>query len=87
MATWWMSMAKNLLSSLAILVFDGGSTMTKAIYTRTQLEPEMGAVKAQNFMMAQAMHAYSNGKRVCRVFSGEGKHRVLEQVIVSSGVN
>lgn len=47
--------------------------MTKAIYTRTQLEPEMGAVKAQNFMMAQAMQAYSNGKRVCRVFSGEGK--------------
>lgn len=61
--------------------------MTKAIYKRTQLEPEMGAVKAQNFMMAQAMHAYSNGKRVCRVFSGEGKQRVLEQVIVSSGGN
>lgn len=61
--------------------------MTKAIYTRTQLEPEMGAVKTQNFMMAQAMQAYSNGKRVCRVFSGEGKKRVLEQVIMSSGVN
>jgi hypothetical protein len=61
--------------------------MTKAIYTRTQLEPEMGAVKAQNFMMAQAMNAYSNGKRVCRVFIGEGKQRVLEQVIVSSGGN
>lgn len=61
--------------------------MTKAIYTRTQLEPEMGVVKAQNFMTAQAMHAYSNGKRVCRVFSGEGKQRVLEQVIVSSGGN
>lgn len=59
--------------------------MTKAIYTRAQLEPEMGAVKAQNFMMAQAMVAYSNGNRVCRVFSGEGKQRVLEQVIVSSG--
>lgn len=47
----------------------------------------MGAVKAQNFMMAQAMQAYSNGKRVCRVFSGEGKQRTLEQVIVSSGGN
>lgn len=58
--------------------------MTKAIYTRTQLEPEMGAVKAQDFMMAQAMHSYSNGKRVCRVFSGEGKQRVLESVIIVS---
>ena len=61
--------------------------MTKAIYTRTQLEPEMGAVKTQNFMMAQAMHAYNSGKRVCRVFSGEGKRRMLEEVIVSSGEN
>nr|DAE85918.1 MAG TPA: hypothetical protein [Caudoviricetes sp.] len=59
----------------------------RVVYKRTQLEPEMGAVKAQNFMTAQAMHAYSNGKRVCRVFSGEGKQRVLEQVIVSSGGN
>ena len=62
-------------------------TAGRVVYTRTQLEPEMGAVKAQDFMAAQAMHAYSNGKRVCRVFSGEGKHRVLEQVIVSSGGN
>ena len=61
--------------------------MTKAIYILTHLEPEMGAVKARNFMMAQAIHAYSNGKRVCRVFSGEGKQRTLEQVIVSSGKN
>lgn len=61
--------------------------MTKAIYTRTKLEPEMGAVKTQNFMMAQAMQAYNNGKRVCRVFSGEGKRRTLEEVIVSSGAN
>lgn len=59
----------------------------RVVYKRTHLEPEFGAVKAQNFMMAQAMHAYSNGKRVCRVFSGEGKHRVIEQVIVSSGGN
>ncbi|MEJ8687630.1 hypothetical protein S13e_00032 [Klebsiella phage VLCpiS13e] len=59
----------------------------RVVYKRTHLEPEFGAVKAQNFMMAQAMHAYSNGKRVCRVFSGEGKQRVLEQVIVSSGGN
>lgn len=61
--------------------------MTKAIYTRTHLEPEFGAVKTQNFMMAQAMQAYNNGKRVCRVFSCEGKQRVLETVIVSSGAN
>lgn len=59
----------------------------RVVYKRTHLEPEFGAVKTQNFMIAQAMHAYSNGKRVCRVFSGEGKQRVLEQVIVSSGGN
>ena len=59
----------------------------RAVYKRTNLEPEFGAVKTQNFMAAQAMHAYSNGKRVCRVFSGEGKRRTLEMVIVSSGAN
>lgn len=59
----------------------------RVVYKRTHLEPEFGAVKAQNFMMAQAMHAHSNGKRVCRVFSGEGKRRTLEEVIVSSGAN
>lgn len=58
--------------------------MEKTIYRREKLEPELGQVGAQNFMMAQAMHAYSNGKRVCRVFSGEGKQRVLESVIVVS---
>lgn len=62
-------------------------TTGRVVYKRTHLEPEFGAVKTQNFMMAQAMHAYSNGKRVCRVFSGEGKQRTLEQVIVSSGGN
>jgi hypothetical protein len=61
--------------------------MAKTIYRREKLESELGHVGAQNFMMAQAMHAYSNGKRVCRVFSGEGKHRTLEHVVVSSGGN
>lgn len=61
--------------------------MAKTIYRREKLESELGHVGAQNFMMAQAMHAYSNGKRVCLVFSGEGKHRTLEQVVVSSGGN
>ena len=61
--------------------------MEKTIYRREKLEPELGQVGAQNFMMSQAMHAYSNGKRVCRVFSGEGKQRTLEKVIVSSGGN
>lgn len=61
--------------------------MAKTIYRREKLESELGHVGAQNFMAAQAMHSYSNGKRVCRVFSGEGKQRVLEQVIVSSGGN
>lgn len=59
----------------------------RVVYKRTHLEPEFGAVKTQNFMMAQAMHAYNSGKRVCRVFSGEGKRRTLEEVIVSSGEN
>lgn len=59
----------------------------RVVYKRNYLEPEFGAVKTQNFMMAQAMHAYNAGKRVCRVFSGEGKRRVLEEVIVSSGAN
>lgn len=59
----------------------------RVVYKRTHLEPEFGAVKTQNFMMAQAMQAYNNGKRVCRVFSGEGKRRTLEEVIVSSGAN
>lgn len=47
--------------------------MAKTIYRREKLESELGHVGAQNFMAAQAMQAYSNGKRVCRVFSGEGK--------------
>lgn len=61
--------------------------MAKTIYRREKLESELGHVGAQNFMMAQAMHAYSKGKCVCRVFSGEGKQRRIEQVIVSSGKN
>lgn len=61
--------------------------MAKTIYRREKLESELGHVGAQNFMAAQAMQAYSNGKRVCRVFSGEGKQRRIEQVIVSSGKN
>lgn len=59
----------------------------RVVYKRTNLEPEFGTVKTQNFMMAQAMHAYNAGKRVCRVFSGEGKRRILEMVIVSPGAN
>lgn len=61
--------------------------MAKTIYRREKLESELGHVGARNFMAAQAMQAYSNGKRVCRVFSGEGKQRRIEQVIVSSGKN
>lgn len=61
--------------------------MTKAIYTRTQLEPEMGAVKAQNFMMQQAKRGIESPlrtSRVVRVWSGEGKSKVLESVVVVS---
>lgn len=61
--------------------------MPKSIYLRKHLEPEFGVVGAQNFMMAQANRGISEPyrvKRVIRVWNGEGKQRVLEQVIVVS---
>lgn len=63
--------------------------MAKTIYRRENLEPELGHVGAQNFMSKQARNAMESIRvnRVVRVFNGEGKHRTLEQVIVSSGGN
>lgn len=61
--------------------------MPKSIYNRKHLEPEFGVVGAQNFMMAQANRGINEPyrvKRVVRVFNGEGKRRVLEQVVIVS---
>lgn len=61
--------------------------MPKSIYLRTKLEADMGIVGAQDFLNAQAnrgMNEPYRVKRVVRVFNGEGKQRVLEQVIVVS---
>ena len=61
--------------------------MAKSIYKREKLEPEYGIVGAQNFMMAQANRGINEPyrvKRVVRVFNGEGKRRMLQEVIVVS---
>lgn len=61
--------------------------MPKSIYLRTKLESEMGVVGAQDFLNAQANRGINEPyrvKRVVRVFSGEGKRRTIEQVIVVS---
>lgn len=61
--------------------------MAKTIYKREKLEPEYGVVGAQNFMMAQANRGINEPcrvKRVVRVFNGEGKRRMLQEVIVVS---
>lgn len=61
--------------------------MAKTIYKRENLEPEYGVVGAQNFMMAQANRGINEPycvKRVVRVFNGEGKRRMLQEVIVVS---
>ena len=60
--------------------------MSKTIYKRTILEPELGFVKTQNFLAQQANRGIESGKRtsrVVRVWSGEGKRKVLEEVIVA----
>jgi hypothetical protein len=61
--------------------------MPKSIYMRKNLEPEFGVVGAQNFLAAQANRGISETyrvKRVVRIFSGEGKRRTIEQVIIVS---
>lgn len=80
-------MAKRWLSLLAILVSDRGAMMAKSIYLRKNLEHEFGELGAQNFLNAQANRGINEPyrvKRVVRVFNGEGKRRVLEQVVIVS---
>ena len=60
--------------------------MAKTIYRRKTLEPELGYVGAQNFLMKQAKRGIDSPlrtSRVVRVWSGEGKRKYLEEVIVA----
>ena len=61
--------------------------MAKTIYRRKTLEPELGYVGTQNFLMQQAKRGIDSPlrtSRVVRVWSGEGKRKVLESVVVVS---
>lgn len=58
--------------------------MSKVTYRRKTLEPELGFVGAQNFMSKQARNAMESIRvnRVVRVFNGEGKRRVMDELII-----
>ena len=58
--------------------------MAKTIYRREKLEPELGRFGAQNFMSKQARSAMESIRvnRVVRVFNGEGKRRVMDELII-----
>lgn len=60
--------------------------MAKTVYRRKTLEPELGYVETQNFMMNKAKRGIESPlrtSRVVRLWSGEGKRKVLEEVIVA----
>ena len=60
--------------------------MSKTVYRRKTLEPQLGYVATQNFIMQQAKRGIDSPlrtSRVVRVWSGEGKRKVLEEVIVA----
>lgn len=58
--------------------------MAKTIYRREKLEQELGHVGAQNYMSKQARNAMESIRvnRVVRVFNGEGKRRVMDELII-----
>lgn len=58
--------------------------MAKTIYRREKLEQELGHVGAQNFMSKQARNAMESIRvnRVVRVFNGEGKRIVMDELII-----
>lgn len=60
--------------------------MSKTVYRRKTLEPELGYVGTQNFLMHQAKRASESlsVKRIVRVFYGEGKQRVIDEVVIVS---
>lgn len=60
--------------------------MSKTVYRRKTLEPELGFVGTQNFLMQQAKRGIDSPLRTSRVvmvWSGEGKRKVLDEVIVA----
>lgn len=59
--------------------------MSKTIYKRSIIEPEMGFVATQNWLAAQAARGIESGKRVCRVWSFTGRDKILNEVVVSKG--
>lgn len=58
--------------------------MAKTVYKHSRLIHSLGFVKSQNWMMAQANRAIANGIKVTRVWTGNGKGRVLAEVIIST---
>lgn len=59
--------------------------MSKTIYKRSIIEPEIGFVATQNWLAAQAARGIKSGKRVCRVWSFTGRDKILNEVVVSNG--
>ena len=60
--------------------------MSKTVYRRKTLEPQLGYVATQNFMMQQAKRGIESPlstSRVVRVWSGEGKRKILDEVIIA----
>ena len=57
--------------------------MSKTIYKRSIMEPEMGFVATQNWLAAQASRAYEKGLKVVRVWNGSGRDKILNEVVVS----
>lgn len=61
--------------------------MSKTIYKRSIIEKELGFVKTQNFLAQQANRGIDSPlrtSRVVRVWSGEGKRKILDEVIIAS---
>ena len=60
--------------------------MSKTVYRRKTLEPQLGFFCTQNFLMQQAKRGIDSPlrtSRVVRVWSGEVKRKYLEEVIVA----
>lgn len=57
--------------------------MSKTIYKRSIIEPEMGFVETQNWLAAQAARGIESGKRVCRVWERSGSDKIMNEVVVS----
>lgn len=61
--------------------------MSKTVYRRKTLEPELGYVGAQNFLMQQAIRVINNpvsSCRVVRVWTQCDGRKILDEVIIAS---